>query len=148
MLCQGFTSMTIQLLKLQKMLHLAKQASQNAYAPYSNFHVGACILSDSDNFYCGCNVENISYPVGTCAEAGAVSAMVVGGDTKIKEILIYASSKELKRRVFFLHAAYIIRTIPAISHLYDNTSKPDIPAARRPRLNKGEKPNDADDNAA
>lgn len=80
---------------LQKMLHLAKQASQNAYAPYSNFHVGACILSDSDNFYCGCNVENISYPVGTCAEAGAVSAMVVGKDTKIKEILIYASSKEL-----------------------------------------------------
>lgn len=80
---------------LQKMLHLAKQASKNAYAPYSNFHVGACILSDSDNFYCGCNVENISYPVGTCAEAGAVSAMVVGGDAKIKEILIYASSKEL-----------------------------------------------------
>ena len=78
-----------------KLLNLAKSASKNAYAPYSNFCVGASILSDSNNFYSGCNVENISYPVGTCAEAGAIAAMIVGGDKKIKEILIYASSKEL-----------------------------------------------------
>jgi cytidine deaminase len=81
--------------KTQKLLDLAKSASQQAYAPYSNFYVGACVLSDSGKYYCGCNVENISYPLGTCAEAGAISAMVAGGDKKIKEILIYASSKEL-----------------------------------------------------
>lgn len=78
-----------------KLLNLAKSASENAYAPYSNFYVGAAIISDSDKFYYGCNVENISYPVGTCAEAGAIASMVANGDKKIKEILIYAPSKEL-----------------------------------------------------
>ena len=79
----------------KELLDLAKSASMQAYAPYSNFHVGAAILSDSDKYYYGCNVENISYPVGTCAEAGAISAMIAGGDKKIKEILIYASSSNL-----------------------------------------------------
>ena len=79
----------------QKLLDLAKSVSLNAYAPYSNFHVGACILADSQNIYCGCNVENVSFPVGNCAEAGAISAMIADGDKLIKEILIYASSKEL-----------------------------------------------------
>ena len=78
-----------------KLLNLAKSAAKNAYAPYSNFYVGAAILSDSDKFYSGCNVENISFPVGTCAEAGAIAAMFNGGDKKIKEILIYASSEIL-----------------------------------------------------
>ncbi len=80
---------------IDKLLNLAKSASQNAHAPYSNFHVGAAILSDSDNFYSGCNVENIAFPIGTCAEAGAIAAMVSNGDKKIKEILIYAASQEL-----------------------------------------------------
>ena len=79
----------------QKLLDLAKSVSLRAYTPYSKFNVGASILSDSGKYYCGCNVENISYPVGTCAEAGAISAMIAGGDKKIKEILIYAASKEL-----------------------------------------------------
>ena len=77
------------------LLNLAKTASLNAHAPYSNFHVGASVLSDSGKLYSGCNVENVSYPVGTCAETGAIAAMVAGGDKKIKEILIYAASKEL-----------------------------------------------------
>lgn len=80
---------------LQKLFDLAKSVSANAYAPYSNFHVGAAILSDSQKFYCGCNVENVSFPVGTCAESGAIATMIAGGDKKIKEILIYASSKDL-----------------------------------------------------
>ena len=78
-----------------ELLNLAKSAAKNAYAPYSNFHVGAAILSDSNKFYSGCNVENISFPVGTCAEAGAIAAMFAGGDKKIKEILIYAASNTL-----------------------------------------------------
>ena len=78
-----------------KLFNLASSAAANAYAPYSKFCVGAAILSSSGNFYSGCNVENISYPVGTCAEAGAIAAMINGGDNKIVEILIYADSKAL-----------------------------------------------------
>ena len=78
-----------------KLFNLASSAAANAYAPYSQFKVGAAILSSSGNFYSGCNVENISYPVGTCAEAGAIAAMLNGGDNKIAEILIYADSKAL-----------------------------------------------------
>ena len=78
-----------------KLFNLASSAAANAYAPYSQFKVGAAILSSSGNFYSGCNVENISYPLGTCAEAGAIAAMINGGDNKIAEILIYADSKAL-----------------------------------------------------
>lgn len=78
-----------------KLLQAAKLAAGNAYAPYSHFKVGCAVLSANGNFYSGCNVENISYPCGTCAEAGAIAAMVNGGDTKIAEILIFADSKEL-----------------------------------------------------
>lgn len=79
----------------EKLLTLARQAAANAYAPYSKFKVGAAVLSTSGRFYSGCNVENISYPLGTCAEQGAISAMINGGDTRIAEILIYADSKKL-----------------------------------------------------
>ena len=78
-----------------ELLHLAAASAHNAYAPYSRFAVGAAILSSNGNFYSGCNVENISYPVGTCAEAGAISAMINGGDKTISEILIYAESSTL-----------------------------------------------------
>lgn len=78
-----------------QLLQLAVTAASHAYAPYSKFRVGAAILSSAGNFYSGCNVENISYPVGTCAEAGAIAAMINGGDTSISEILIYAESSTL-----------------------------------------------------
>ena len=73
----------------------AKEASQKAYAPYSKFKVGCAILASSGNIYSGCNVENVSYPVGTCAEAGAIAAMVNGGDKKISAVLVYADSNSL-----------------------------------------------------
>ena len=78
-----------------KLFRLARQARQNAYAPYSKFAVGAAILSTSGNYYSGCNVENISYPCGTCAEQGAISAMIAGGDREIAEIMIIADTEEL-----------------------------------------------------
>ena len=73
----------------------AKNTMHNAYAAYSTFLVGAAILSDNNNIYTGCNVENVSYPCGTCAEQGAISAMIAGGDKQIKEILIISNGKEL-----------------------------------------------------
>ena len=74
--------------KNQLLLNLAVNSMNNAHAPYSNFKVGAAILADNGKTYSGCNVENISYPCGTCAEAGAIAAMVADGGKKIVKIII------------------------------------------------------------
>lgn len=65
-----------------------------AYAPYSNFKVGAAMRAASGNIYVGANVENVSYPVGTCAEEAALAAMIVAGETEIIEAYIIADSPE------------------------------------------------------
>ncbi|WP_170782764.1 cytidine deaminase [Ruegeria lacuscaerulensis] len=67
---------------------------ENAYAPYSNFKVGAAIRSASGVIYSGCNVENVAYPEGTCAEAGAIAAMVAAGEQELTEIYVVASSPQ------------------------------------------------------
>ncbi len=79
----------------QLLFEAAKTASLNSYSPYSKFKVGCAILSSSGKIYSGCNVENISYPVGTCAEQSAISAMINAHDYQISEILIYADSPNL-----------------------------------------------------
>jgi cytidine deaminase len=73
----------------------AREAQGRAYAPYSRFRVGAAIRAESGRIHAGCNVENAAYPVGTCAEAGAVAAMLLAGDRVIAEILVYAEGPEL-----------------------------------------------------
>ena len=73
----------------------AREAQGRAYAPYSRFRVGAAIRAASGRIHAGCNVENAAYPVGTCAEAGAVAAMLLAGDRAIAEILVYAEGPEL-----------------------------------------------------
>lgn len=78
-----------------KLFTIAQNSCKNAYAPYSHFKVGAALYADNRQIYTGCNVENISFPCGTCAEANAIAAMVVGGSAKILEILIYADSIDL-----------------------------------------------------
>lgn len=67
---------------------LALHAQRNAYSPYSGFTVGAAIMTDQDNAYSGCNVENAAYPLGQCAEATAIGNMIVNGDTRIRTIVI------------------------------------------------------------
>ncbi len=74
--------------KLGKLFELVKKAQSYAYAPYSKFNVGACIISENDNYHLGANVENAAYPQGCCAEASAISAMIMAGDKKIKEIAV------------------------------------------------------------
>ena len=74
------------------LLEAAMKAREFAYSPYSKFKVGAAIRSESGNIYSGCNVENVAYPEGTCAEAGAIAAMVAAGETRIVEALIIADS--------------------------------------------------------
>ena len=70
----------------------ARAVRENAHAPYSKFKVGAALRASSGAVYQGCNVENVAYPEGTCAEAGAIAAMVAGGDTAIAEIAVIADS--------------------------------------------------------
>ena len=73
----------------------ALQVQKNSYAPYSKFQVGVAIKSGNGNVYCGVNVENVAYPEGTCAEAGAISAMIAGGCKTIKEIYIVSKSENI-----------------------------------------------------
>lgn len=74
------------------LLKAATDVQKNAYAPYSNFKVGAALRAASGKIYVGCNVENVAYPEGTCAEAGAIAAMVAAGETQIVEALVIADS--------------------------------------------------------
>ncbi len=70
------------------MFAAAKQAFDNAYAPYSNFPVGAAVLTPEGEIYAGCNVENAAYPQGACAEAGAIAAMALSARRRIAEVLV------------------------------------------------------------
>ena len=70
----------------------ALRARQNAHAPYSGFAVGAAIRCPDGRVFAGCNVENVAYPEGTCAEAGAIAAMVAAGAREIAEVLVVADS--------------------------------------------------------
>lgn len=74
------------------LVEAAAQVREKAYAPYSNFKVGAAIRAESGRVYQGVNVENAAYPEGTCAEAGAIAAMIAGGDTRIAEIAVIADA--------------------------------------------------------
>ena len=71
---------------LKALFDVADSAAKQAYAPYSKFSVGAAIRTPSGDIISGCNVENAAYPAGTCAEAGAIAAMVAAGETRITEI--------------------------------------------------------------
>ena len=66
----------------------ARAAMARAYAPYSRFKVGAAVRGESGRLYAGCNVENAAYPQGWCAEASAIAAMVVAGETCIVEVAV------------------------------------------------------------
>ena len=79
----------------QILFESAKKARLNAYAPYSEYFVGAAVLAESGNVYASCNVENVSFPCGVCAEAGAISAMAAAGERKIKAVLVVSDGKEL-----------------------------------------------------
>jgi cytidine deaminase len=74
------------------LIEAAAAVRENAYAPYSKFKVGAALKTASGQVYVGCNVENVAYPEGTCAEAGAIAAMVAAGETWFVEAAVIADS--------------------------------------------------------
>ena len=75
----------------------AKMASQNSYAPYSQFPVGVSVEDISGNIFTGCNVENLAYPSGICAERTAIFKAVseVGPTMKIKTLIVYTPTKRV-----------------------------------------------------
>jgi cytidine deaminase len=80
---------------LQELFEAAAKAQAQAYAPYSRFRVGAAIRGGSGRIHAGCNVENAAYPVGTCAEAGALAAMILAGDRDPTDILVLGEGEVL-----------------------------------------------------
>jgi cytidine deaminase len=73
----------------------ARSVQARAHVPYSGFKVGAAIRTADDRIFAGCNVENAAYPQGACAEAGAISAMVAAGETRIAEMLVIGDGEHL-----------------------------------------------------
>ena len=71
-----------------------KEAMSKAYVPYSNYQVGALIVTKNGNTYSGCNVENASYPLGNCAEAAAIASMVLAGEKYIRMIYVMTKNDE------------------------------------------------------
>ena len=78
-----------------QMVGMAKQAMLRAYAPYSDFPVGAVLRGANGRLYAGCNVENAAFPQGSCAEASAISAMVMDGERRIVAALVMGGGPEL-----------------------------------------------------
>ncbi|MEM9523847.1 MAG: cytidine deaminase [Pseudomonadota bacterium] len=74
------------------LLEAATKVRLNAHAPYSKFMVGAALRTRTGRIFVGCNVENVAYPEGTCAEAGAIAAMCAAGEREIVEVLVVADS--------------------------------------------------------
>lgn len=80
---------------LDALFAAARNARAQAYAPYSEFQVGAAIVTSSGVIFAGANVENAAYPQGSCAEASAISAMILGGERQIAAILVVGAGEAL-----------------------------------------------------
>lgn len=74
-----------------ELIQAAIRVRDNAYAPFSNFRVGAALLTDTGELFLGCNVENSSFGLSVCAERNAVANMIAHGRRCIREIAIAAT---------------------------------------------------------
>lgn len=83
------------MVSLDELFSAARAIQERAYAPYSNFKVGAAIATPNGRVFSGCNVENAAYPVGSCAEAGAISAMIAAGESRIAAIVVMGEGENL-----------------------------------------------------
>ena len=79
----------------QTLMDRAKEVSKNAYIPYSKFAVGACVLTENDKVYTGCNFENASIGLTICAERNAIGSAIAEGEQKIKAIAIYSPKQKM-----------------------------------------------------
>lgn len=77
------------------LIRAAREARDHAYARYSGFTVGAAIVDDQGRLHVGCNIENAAYPLGSCAEAGAIAAMIQEGGRRIAKLAVVGGSGEV-----------------------------------------------------
>lgn len=77
-----------------KLIKKAKEVREKAYNPYSNFAVGAALLTEDDKVFTGCNVENVSYGLTVCAERTAIFNAVTAGYTKFKALAVVADTRQ------------------------------------------------------
>ena len=80
---------------LDALFTAAREVQAKAYAPYSGFKVGAAVQGESGAIFAGCNVENAAYPVGTCAEQSAISALIAAGERRITAVLVTGDGSRL-----------------------------------------------------
>lgn len=78
----------------QKLIDMAHQAMEHAYAPYSHFKVGAALVTENGEIFTGCNIENASYGATNCAERTAIFKAVSEGHVRLCRIAIVSSSGE------------------------------------------------------
>ena len=76
-------------LQIRRLSAAARRAAQNSYAPYSNFQVGAAVLTSSGKIFACCNIENASYGLTNCAERSAVFRAVGDGHRRIVAVAVY-----------------------------------------------------------
>lgn len=79
-------------MEAKELIKKALEAQQMAYVPYSNFHVGAAILTEDNQVFTGCNIEIASYSPTICAERTAIFKAVSEGHTKIKTVAVVGDS--------------------------------------------------------
>ncbi|MGB5346542.1 MAG: cytidine deaminase [Woeseia sp.] len=79
-----------------ELIAAATEARNHAYAPYSHYYVGAALVDEQGRLHVGCNVENSSFPLGACAEGGAISAMIAAGGKKIAAIAAVGGCESLE----------------------------------------------------
>jgi cytidine deaminase len=87
---------SVQMVPLEKLIKEARRAAELSYSPYSKFRVGACVEVDGDMWYSGTNVENASYGLTICAERVAIVKAVSSGHTKLKRVVVYGPSQEVR----------------------------------------------------
>lgn len=80
--------------ELEALRAVADHARHNAWCPYSHFPVGAALVSDDGRVFAGCNVENASYPAGTCAERVALGTGVAAGARRFTRVVITSATHE------------------------------------------------------
>lgn len=80
--------------EISKIIEAAKKARENAYIPYSNFSVGAALLTEEGDIITGCNIENASFGLTNCAERTAIFKAISEGMTKFQALAVVADSPQ------------------------------------------------------